>query len=67
MQAATIWIIVGVVVVGLIIWYLLSGSKKGQKPPMGSKGPGPSGPGKPGEGSSGPGSPPEGPPTPGSQ
>lgn len=42
MDPTTIWIIVAIVVVGLIIWYLLSGSKKGAGDI--SQGPGPSGP-----------------------
>ncbi|MEF8847489.1 MAG: hypothetical protein V5A57_03625 [Candidatus Paceibacterota bacterium] len=38
MAATTIWIIIGIVVVGLAIWYLLSGSSEKQGPT--SKGPG---------------------------
>jgi len=46
MAATTIWIIIAIVVVGLVVWYLLSGSGKKQGPT--SKGPGT----KPGEGPS---------------
>lgn len=50
MAATTIWIIIAIVVVGLIVWYLLSGNGQEQGPA--SKGPG----SKPDEGpSSGPG------------